>query len=176
MAAMNETRNPETVAALTSRIRGALETTFAAVWVEGEISNFKSIAGSGHAYFVLKDAASQISCAFFNFATRQQRIAVKDGDKVRVRGDVTVYAQRGSYQINVKAIEHTGLGDLMVKFEELKRKLRDEGLFDEAAKRPLPVLPRKIGIVTSPTGAAIRDMLNVTRRRFSNIHIVIAPA
>ena len=143
--------------------------------MEGEISNFKVVTGSGHAYFSLKDSGAQIACAFFHFTTHMPRSDIKDGEKVRVRGEVTVYEQRGNYQIIARSIERTGIGDLMVKFEELKRKLKAEGLFDRE-RRPLPALPRKIGIVTSPTGAAIRDMLNVTRRRFANIHIVIAPA
>lgn len=173
---MEETRKPETVSALTARIRGVIETSFSpGVWVEGEISNFKVVTGSGHAYFSLKDSGAQIACAFFHFTTHMPRSDIKDGEKVRVRGEVTVYEQRGNYQIIARSIERTGIGDLMVKFEELKRKLKAEGLFDRE-RRPLPALPRKIGIVTSPTGAAIRDMLNVTRRRFANIHIVIAPA
>ena len=173
---MEDTRKPETVSALTTRIRGVLETSFApGVWVEGEISNFKVVTGSGHAYFSLKDAGAQIACAFFRFTMHMPGADIKDGEKVRVRGEVTVYEQRGSYQIAARSIERTGIGDLMVRFEELKRKLKAEGLFDRE-KRQLPALPRKIGIVTSPTGAAIRDMLNVTRRRFANIHIVLAPA
>ena len=169
------TREPETVIALTSRIKNTLESSFSGVWVEGELSNFK-LMSSGHAYFVLKDSAAQISCAFFSMAKRMPSFEVKDGVKVRLMGDVSVYEPRGSYQLIVRSIEQAGLGDLMIRFEELKRRLKEEGLFDGAHKRPLPLMPRKIGIVTSPTGAAIRDMLNVTQRRFANIHIVIAPA
>ena len=168
-------QNPETVIALTTRIKNALESSFSGVWVEGELSNVK-IMSSGHAYFVLKDSAAQISCAFFSIAKRMPSFQVKDGVKVRLHGDVSVYEPRGSYQLIVRSMELAGLGDLMVRFEALKLRLKEEGLFDQAHKRPLPLLPRKIGIVTSPTGAAIRDMLNVTRRRFANLHIVIAPA
>lgn len=168
-------REPETVIALTSRIKNTLESSFSGVLVEGELSNVKFM-GSGHAYFSLKDSAAQISCAFFNITRRMPAFDVKDGVKVRVTGDVSVYEPRGSYQLIVRTMEQAGLGDLMVRFEELKRRLQQEGLFDQAHKRPLPMLPRKIGIVTSPTGAAIRDMLNVTKRRFADVHIVIAPA
>lgn len=167
-------REAETVASLTNRIKQTIERTFPSVLVEGELSNVKFM-GSGHAYFVLKDADAQISCAFFNFNRSKPSFEVKDGTKVRVSGDVAVYAPRGAYQIIVKSMEEAGVGDLMQRFEALKKRLRDEGLFVDR-KRPFPLLPRKIGIVTSPTGAAIRDMLNVMRRRFANIHIVIAPA
>jgi len=171
-----ENRKPETVAALTTRIRQTLEGNFRSVWVEGELSNVRFVTSSGHAYFALKDANAQISCAFFHIARRKPPFDVKDGVKVRISGDVSVYPQRGTYQIIVSTMEEAGVGDLMQRFEALKRRLLEEGLFDEARKRPLPMLPRKIGIVTSPTGAAVRDMLNVMRRRFANIHIVIAPA
>ena len=170
-----ENRKPETVGALTIRIKQTLERTFPSVLVEGELSNVKFM-GSGHAYFVLKDANAQISCAFFNINRSKPSFEVKDGAKVRISGDVAVYPPRGAYQIVVKSMELAGVGDLMQQFEALKEKLRIEGLFDEARKRRLPKLPQKIGIVTSPTGAAIRDMLNVIKRRFANVHIVIAPA
>ncbi len=168
-------REPETVGALTRRIKTTLETSFPRVWVEGEISNFR-LMSSGHAYFVLKDAEAQVSCACFSMARRMPPFAVKDGVKVRITGEISLYEPRGTYQIVVHALEQAGLGDLMAQFEALKRRLDAEGLFAQARKRPLPALPRRIGIVTSPTGAAIRDMLNVTRRRFADLHILIAPA
>ena len=168
-------REPETVSALTRRIKTTLESSFPEVWVEGELSNFR-IMSSGHAYFVLKDAAAQISCAFFSMARRMPPFEVKDGVKVRIAGELSLYEQRGTYQVVVRAMERAGLGDLMAQFEALKRRLDAEGLFAQDRKRPLPMLPRRIGIVTSPTGAAIRDMLNVTRRRFADLHILIAPA
>ncbi len=168
-------REPETVAALTARIKHTLEQDFSDVRVEGELSNVK-IMSSGHAYFSLKDADAQIACAFFSMTRRMPPFTVKDGVKVRITGDVSVYPPRGGYQVIVRAMEQSGVGDLMMRFEALKQRLREEGCFDAAHKRPLPVLPQKIGIVTSPTGAAIRDMLNVIRRRFADIHIIIAPA
>lgn len=170
-----EKRQPDTVTTLTRRIKSTLESTFSEVWVEGEISNFK-LMSSGHAYFVLKDATAQIACAFFGLGRRRLEFEVRDGVKVRLFGEISLYEQRGSYQIIVRSMEPTGLGDLMAQFEALKRRLNNEGLFDPAHKKPLPMLPRRIGIVTSPTGAAIRDMLNVTRRRFAGLHILIAPA
>lgn len=168
-------RRPETIRSLTNRIKQIIEGTFPNILVEGELSNVK-IMSSGHAYFVLKDEKAQISCAFFSITRRMPAFEVKDGVKVRVYGDVSVYPPRGAYQIIIQSMEPAGVGDLMQQFEALKKKLEAEGLFDKARKRPLPMLPRKIGIVTSPTGAAIRDMLNVIKRRFDNVHIVIAPA
>ncbi|NLB69661.1 MAG: exodeoxyribonuclease VII large subunit [Lentisphaerae bacterium] len=173
---MNLLRKPETVSSLTAKIKGVLENSFSpGVWVEGEVSNLRVVANSGHAYFSLKDSYAQISCVCFRFTSNLPRWDIKDGEKIRIHGDVTVYEQRGNYQILVRSIERAGLGELMIKLEELKQKLKAEGLFDRE-KRPIPIFPRKIGIVTSPTGAAIRDMLSVTRRRFANLHIIIAPA
>ncbi|MGI5869602.1 MAG: exodeoxyribonuclease VII large subunit [Kiritimatiellia bacterium] len=170
-----EKREPESVSGLTRRIKNTLESTFTRVWVEGELSNFR-LMSSGHAYFVLKDASAQISCAFFSMARRMPPFEVKDGIKVRLSGEISLYEQRGTYQIVVAAMEQAGVGDLMAQFEALKKRLHAEGLFAPERKRPLPMLPQRIGIVTSPTGAAIRDMLNVTRRRFAGLHILIAPA
>lgn len=162
------------VYALTVQIRQALETTFKGVWVEGELSNVRMQA-SGHAYFTLKDARSQLPAAMFAGSLRGVPFRLADGLKVRALGDVSVYEPRGAYQLIVRQLEKVGAGDLMAQFEELKRKLQAEGLFDAARKRPLPLLPRTVGIVTSPTGAAIRDMLTVTRRRFPNLRILLAP-
>lgn len=162
------------VHALTVLIRQALETRFQGVWVEGELSNVR-VQPSGHAYFTLKDARAQLSAAMFAPALRTVPFRLADGVKVRAQGDVSVYEPRGQYQLIVRRLEKVGAGDLMAQFEELKRALQAEGLFDAARKRPLPLLPRTVGIVTSPTGAAIRDMLNVTRRRFPNLRLVLAP-
>jgi exodeoxyribonuclease VII large subunit len=138
------------------------------------VSNFRP-AASGHIYFTLKDEGSQIPVAYFKGSQRGFRLALKDGMKVRVYGDVTLYLERGQHQLIARMIEEAGKGDLQKAFEELKEKLNREGLFDAARKRPLPFLPRHIGIVTSPTGAAIQDMLNILQRRYANLHIVVAP-
>lgn len=168
---------PETVLELTRRIKFLLESTITNVWVEGEVSNL-TIHASGHAYFSLKDAGAQISCTLFGYtrSTYAKTIPLKNGMKLRARGSVSVYEPRGSYQLNVRSIEQTGEGDLMLKFLELKNLLQAEGLFDSAHKRPIPAFTTYVGIVTSSTGAVIRDILNVTRRRFPNMHIVLAPA
>ena len=167
--------DPETPTSITSRIKNALEPNFRSVLVEGEISSWKPSA-AGHAYFSLKDANAVLPCAFFGLASRRFAFVPRDGVKVRALGDLSVYAPRGNYQLVVRSLEQAGLGDLMLRLEELKRKLLAEGIFDAALKRPLPFLPRKIGVVTSPTGAVIRDILNVTYRRFPGLNIVLAPA
>lgn len=166
---------PLSVQELTARIRQSLESGFRNVWVEGELSNVR-IQSSGHAYCTLKDARSQIPVAIFAHVLRTVPFRLADGVKVRILGSVTVYEPRGMYQLSAQRLEKVGAGDLMMQFEELKRKLQAEGVFDTARKLPLPLLPRRVGIVTSPTGAAIRDMLNVTRRRFPNMHIILYPA
>jgi len=162
------------VTELNRRIKSLIERDCGTLWVEGEVSNFHP-AVSGHIYFTLKDEGSQIPVAFFKGSQRGFTVALKDGLKVRVYGDVTLYLERGQHQIIARMIEEAGKGDLQKRFEELKEKLMKEGLFDAARKRPLPFLPRHIGIVTSPTGAAIQDILNILRRRYPNLHIVIAP-
>ena len=172
---MPDTPQAITVSALNARIRATLEASYRGLWVEGELSNVKVMAGSGHAYFTLKDARAQISAVMFAGSVRGVAFRMADGVKVRAYGNVTVYEPRGQYQINVQRLEKVGAGDLMAQFEELKRKLQAEGLFDRGRKRPLPLLPRVVGIATSPTGAAIRDMFNVTRRRFPNLSILLAP-
>ena len=163
-----------TVSELTRRIRGTLETTFAAVWVQGEISNYKQHA-SGHQYFTLKDQRAQISCVIWRDTMLPPRQPLADGAQVQVYGTVTVFEARGQYQLNVQIIQPRGVGVLQAKFEALKRKLEAEGLFTPKRKRPLPKFPLRIGIVTSPGGAAIRDMLNVLRRRAPWLHILINP-
>jgi exodeoxyribonuclease VII large subunit len=162
------------VSELTERVRDLLEGTFGDVWVEGEVSNYHS-AQSGHLYFTLKDARSQIRCVCFRDQARSLKFRPEDGLHVTVRGSLGVYEARGEYQIYVSYIEPVGLGALQLAFEQLKKKLEAEGLFDEARRKPLPVLPHCIGIVTSPTGAAVRDILRVLKRRFANVHVQIYP-
>jgi exodeoxyribonuclease VII large subunit len=163
-----------TVFELTRNIRGTLETKFGAVWVQGEISNYKSHP-SGHQYFTLKDQRAQISCIIWRDTIVPPRQTLADGAQVQVFGTVTVFETRGQYQLNVQIIQPRGVGALQAKFEALKRKLEAEGLFAAERKRPLPKFPRRIGIVTSPSGAAVRDMLNVLRRRAPWLQILITP-
>jgi exodeoxyribonuclease VII large subunit len=163
-----------TVTELTRSIRGTLETKFASVWVQGEISNYKQHA-SGHQYFTLKDQRAQISCVIWRDTMPPLREPLVDGSLVQVYGTVTVFEARGQYQLNVQILQPRGVGLLQARFEALKRKLEAEGLFATERKRPLPRFPRRIGIVTSPSGAAIRDMLNVLRRRAPWLKILINP-
>src|SRR6184192_2208946 len=163
-----------TVGELTRQIRGTLETKFGAVWVQGEISNYK-LHPSGHQYFTLKDQRAQIACVIWRDAIAPPRQPVVDGTQVQVYGTVTVFEARGQYQVNVQILQPRGVGVLQAKFEALKRKLQAEGLFAPERKRSLPKLSRRIGIVTSPSGAAIRDMLNVLRRRAPWLQILINP-
>jgi len=164
-----------TVTELTRSIRSALEAKFRAVWVQGEISNYK-LHPSGHQYFTLKDQRTQISCVIWRDTIAPSRQPLVDGSQVQVYGTVTVFEARGQYQLNVQILQPRGVGLLQAKFEALKRKLEAEGLFATERKRPLPKFPRRIGIVTSPTGAAIRDMVNVLRRRAPWLQILINPA
>src|SRR3954471_16097243 len=163
-----------TVSELTRSIRGTLETKFAAVWVQGEISNYK-LHPSGHQYFTLKDQRAQISCVIWRDTMLPPRQPLGDGAQVQVFGTVTVFEARGQYQLNVQIIQLRGVGILQARFEALKRKLEAEGLFAPERKRPLPKFPRRIGIVTSPSGAALRDMLNVLGRRAPWLQILINP-
>jgi exodeoxyribonuclease VII large subunit len=163
------------VSELTRRISDLLEGNFPDLWVEGEVSNYR-MAQSGHLYFTLKDASAQIRCVCFRDQLRGIKFRPEDGLHVTVRGGLSLYEVRGEYQIYVTHIEPVGLGALQLAFEQLKRKLEAEGLFDAARKRPLPILPRCIGVVTSPSGAAIRDILRVLKRRFANLHVQIYPA
>jgi exodeoxyribonuclease VII large subunit len=163
-----------TVAELTRAIRGALETKFGAVWVQGEISNYK-LHPSGHQYFTLKDARAQIACVIFRNTMPPLRTPLTDGAQVQVYGQVSVFEARGQYQLTVQILQPRGLGLLQAKFEALKRKLDAEGLFAAERKRALPKFPRRIGIVTSPSGAAIRDILNVLKRRGPWLEILINP-
>jgi len=163
-----------TVAELTRQIRGALETKFGAVWVHGEVSNYK-LHPSGHQYFTLKDARAQIACVIFRNTMAPLRQPLVDGMQVQVYGNVSVFEARGQYQLSVQILQPRGLGLLQAKFEALKRKLEAEGLFAAERKRALPKFPRRIGMVTSPSGAAIRDMLNVLKRRAPWLQILINP-
>jgi exodeoxyribonuclease VII large subunit len=163
-----------TVAELTRAIRGTLETRFGAVWVQGEISNYKQHA-SGHQYFTLKDSRAQIACVIFRNAPLSLRQPLADGAQVQVYGSVSVFEGRGQYQLSVEIVQARGLGLLQAKFEALKRKLEVEGLFDPARKKTLPQFPKRIGIITSSSGAAIRDILNILRRRARGIEILINP-
>jgi exodeoxyribonuclease VII large subunit len=163
-----------TVAELTRQIRGALETRFGAVWVQGEISNYR-LQPSGHRYFTLKDQRAAISCVVFRNALPPTAPSIADGAQVQLYGNVTVFEARGQYQLNVQILQTRGAGLLQAKFEALKRKLEAEGLFDSARKRALPKFPKRIGIITSPSGAAIRDMLNVLGRRAPNVQVLVSP-
>jgi exodeoxyribonuclease VII large subunit len=162
------------VAELTARISGVLSSQFSNLWVEGEVSNFRS-AQSGHLYFTLKDARAQVKCVCFRTQAVRLKFRPEDGLKLIVRGSISVYEPRGEYQIYVEHIEPSGVGALQLAFEQLKRRLAAEGLFDEGRKKPLPLLPRRIGVVTSPSGAAVRDIIRILRRRFPNLHLTVYP-
>lgn len=163
-----------TVSRLTAIIRAVLEENFQHIWVEGEISNL-SIPSSGHAYFTLKDSSSQIRCVMFKSAVKNIKFQLADGMKLIVRGRLSVYDQRGEYQILCEYLEPSGVGALQMAFIQLKDRLNKEGLFNENLKKPMPRFPRRIGVVTSPTGAAIHDIINVLRRRFASLDILLYP-
>jgi exodeoxyribonuclease VII large subunit len=162
------------VSELTAQIKDALESEFFALQVQGEVSNFKHHQ-SGHWYFTLKDSASQLRGVFFKQWNRLMRFEPENGLEVRVRGRLTLYEPRGEYQIVVETMEPVGVGALQLAFEQQVKRFAAEGLFDETRKRALPLLPRRVGIVTSPVGAALRDMLQILERRNSRIDVVIAP-
>ena len=168
-------RRPLTVSQLTNSIRIALESRFIAVWVEGEISNFKDHS-SGHWYFTLKDENAQLRAKCFRSTNTRIRFRPANGLKVRARGKLSVYAPRGEYELVVDALDPVGAGALQIAFEQLRERLQKEGLFAKELKRPLPVFPRRVGIVTSPTGAAIRDIVNVISRRTRTVHVLFSPA
>jgi len=168
-------RRALSVSELTARLKTLVEGQFGDVWVEGEISNFRRHT-SGHWYFTLKDDAAMLRCASFRMQNRLIRFTPEDGLTVRARGRLSLYEARGDYQLLVDLLEPVGVGALQFAFEQLKRKLSAQGLFDPARKRPLPLLPRRIGVVTSPDGAAVRDILRVIKRRNQAISIIIAPA
>jgi exodeoxyribonuclease VII large subunit len=162
------------VTELTVRVRDLLEAEFVEIWVEGELSNCK-VWNTGHLYFTLKDAAAQVRAVIFRSALRYLKFKPADGLRVVARGRVSVYEPKGEYQLICEHMEPHGLGALQLAFDQLKKRLHEEGLFDAARKRPLPALPRKIGIVTSLDGAAIRDIIKVLRRRYKNAHLIIRP-
>jgi exodeoxyribonuclease VII large subunit len=169
-----QTRKVLSVSELTAQVRSLLEKQVGSVWVTGEVTNLRA-QSSGHIYFTLKDAASQLSCVLFSREKVPHRELLSDGQKVLLQGDVTVYEARGQYQLIVRAVELQGVGALQIAFEKLKQKLAAEGLFAPERKRPLPKYPQRIGLVTSPTGAAIRDVLHVVRRRNPGLEIILAP-
>lgn len=174
-AAPQPNRRVLTVTALTAAIRTMLETTYREVWVEGEISNAR-LWKTGHLYFTLKDAGAQLNAVMFRSTVRYLRFKPENGQHLVARGRLSVYDPKGEYQIVCEHLEPQGLGALQLAFEQLRERLAHEGLFETARKRPLPALPRKIGIVTSLDGAAVRDILNVLGRRYPNAHVVISPA
>ena len=169
---MSPTREVYTVDRLNKAARKLLESTFSQVWVEGEISNL-SAPGSGHLYFTLKDGSAQIRCAYFRNRRALLGYSPADGDQALIRARLTIYEPRGDFQLVVQHIEPAGEGALRLRFENLKRALKAEGLFDASNKKPLPAIPRKIGIITSPTGAAVRDIISTCRRRFAALPLVI---
>jgi len=173
--AWGPTRKTYTVAELNAAIRGLLGTEFNDIWVAGEISGSK-IASSGHCYFTLKDHDAQLRCVCFRASLRYMKFKPQDGVAVLARGRIDVYESRGEYQLQVELLEPQGHGALQFAFEQLKKKLSAEGLFDAARKREIPRLPRRIGIVTSPSGAVIRDMTQILSRRFPGLHIRLYPA
>ncbi len=169
-----QTRRVLSVSELTTQVKRLLEKQIGSLWVSGEISNLRA-QSSGHIYFTLKDAGSQLSCVLFRQESVPQRDLLQDGQKVLVQGEVTVYEARGQYQLLVRAVELQGVGVLQLKFEQLKQRLAAEGLFAAERKRPLPAYPQRIGLITSPTGAAIRDVLHVIQRRHPGLEIILVP-
>jgi exodeoxyribonuclease VII large subunit len=173
---MQDPVKPLSITELTQRIRSAVEPSFSSVCVEGEISGFKTYT-SGHSYFTLKDAGAIMNAVLFSGARAKlpAALTLKDGMKVRAFGSVTIYPDRGQYQLVIRNLEASGTGDLMQQYEKLKRRLQQEGLFAPERKKPLPLFPQRIGIVTSPTGAVIHDIITVLGRRFPNLNIRLAP-
>jgi exodeoxyribonuclease VII large subunit len=171
---MNAPESVLTVTELTREIREVLEGRIGSVWVEGEISNHR-LQSSGHQYFTLKDAGSQVSCVMFRGSATRSAVRLTDGAQVQIYGEISVYEPRGQYQMVVKQVQMKGQGSLQARFEALKRKLYDEGLFDDDYKQPIPKFPRTVVLVTSPTGAAIQDMLNILGRRAPWLRVLVFP-
>ncbi|MGH7993617.1 MAG: exodeoxyribonuclease VII large subunit, partial [Limisphaerales bacterium] len=169
-----QARKVLSVSELTSQVKRLLEKQVGLIWVTGEITNLRA-QSSGHMYFTLTDAGAQLSCVLFRGEAVMNRSVLQDGQKVLLQGDVTVYEARGQYQLIVRAVELQGVGALQIAFEKLKQKLAAEGLFAPDRKRPLPEYPQRIGLVTSPTGAAIRDVLHVVQRRNPALEIILVP-
>jgi exodeoxyribonuclease VII large subunit len=167
-------RRAWTVSELTAKIRALLAKNFTDITVQGEISNCRE-AQSGHIYFTLKDDRAQVRCVFFKQQQRGIKFRPEDGLQMTVRGSISVYETRGEYQIYVENLEPIGLGALQLAFDQLKKRLEAEGLFDPAHKKPLPLLPSRIGIITSPRGAAVRDVVRILTRRFPNVHLTVYP-
>jgi len=171
---MDETERPLSVSALTALVKELLEDSLPSVLVEGEISNCRP-ASSGHLYFTLKDKAAMLQAVMFRYRSKSLGFEPADGSLVRARGNITVYAARGQYQMIVERLEKAGEGDILALLEARKRALAAEGLFDEARKKALPRFPSRVAVVTSPTGAAIRDILNVLKRRNAGLSVVVLP-
>ncbi|MFC1526817.1 exodeoxyribonuclease VII large subunit, partial [Candidatus Latescibacterota bacterium] len=167
--------SPLSVSDVTAQVKAILEDSLPYCWVIGEVSDFRR-PGSGHCYLTLKDSTCQLSCVMFRFYAQQLRFEPEPGAKVLVYGNVSVYERGGRYQFYVYRMQPAGVGELALAFEQLKARLEDEGLFDPARKRPLPPFPRTVGVVTSATGAAIRDIVQVLGRRAPGIQIVLRPA
>jgi exodeoxyribonuclease VII large subunit len=167
-------RRVYTVSDLTASIRDLLFKNFTDIIVQGEISNCRP-ATSGHIYFTLKDERAQVRCVFFRQQQRGMKFRPEDGMQVMVRGSISVYEARGEYQVYVESVEPVGRGALQLAFEQLKKRLEAEGLFDSARKKPLPLLPSRIGLITSASGAAVRDVVRILRRRFPNVHLTLYP-
>ena len=167
-------RRVYSVSEINALARDLLESAYFDVWIEGEVSNLRR-PGSGHLYFTLKDASAQMGAVLFRTQAAQLRFDMEDGLLVLARGRVSLYEARGGYQLVCQSLEPAGMGSLQLAFEQLKRRLEAEGLFDPARKRPLPSLPQRIGLITSPSGAALRDFLHVLGRRFVNLHVTIHP-
>ncbi|MBJ91506.1 MAG: exodeoxyribonuclease VII large subunit [Alteromonadaceae bacterium] len=170
-------QNPDiyTVSRLNSEVRLTLELQFQTLWLQGEVSNFVA-AASGHWYFSLKDSAAQVKCAMFKMANRNSTFRPQNGQQVLIRARISVYEPRGEYQLLAEFIESAGAGLLKQQFEQLKAKLQAEGLFDPAIKKPLPAQVRRVGVITSPTGAAVRDIVTVLKRRAPGIEVIIYPS
>ena len=166
--------SPLTVSQLTNAIKLSLESTFPMIYLQGEVTNFK-LQSSGHLYFSLKDANAMIGAVMFKGEASALKIMPKAGDQVVVKGELSVYPPKGNYQLVVRELSYVGLGELLLKLEELKIKLHQMGWFKSSHKKPLPRFPKRIGVVTSPTGAVIQDILNVLTRRFSGFHLILYP-
>lgn len=172
--ANGEERHVYTISELTRNIRRVLEGEFSAIWVEGEVSNLR-IPSSGHMYWTLKDETAELHAVMFKGLNQYLKFKLENGLKVVAFGQVSVYQRRGEYQLAVEKLEPRGWGARQLAFEQLKKRLQLEGLFDEAHKKPIPLLPVRVGVVTSPTGAAIRDIINIIQRRFANVEILLNP-
>src|SRR5512134_2633560 len=172
--AAGSVRQVLTVSELTSLVRTSIESAFPDLWLEGEISNLR-MPGPGHVYCTLKDESSQIRAVLFRSSALRVRFTLQEGMQVIVRGRLTVYEPRGEYQIVLDAVEPKGIGALQLAFDQLKERLGAEGLFDQSRKKILPTFPRTVGVITSLTGAAIRDILSVLQRRWPTLHVIIAP-